>query len=113
MRQIAAAGQVLVSFVRPERGVDRVGIDVHDRLGAGGGVFAAAGPGMGGAGPFGLSSGTPVPVAVENFHALKNRQTADSPAGPSTSGRVNLLNWDGTGTPDGMFPPRHGKGAEE
>ncbi len=71
------------------------------------------GPGMGGAGPFGLSSGTPVPVAVENFHALKNRQTADSPAGPSTSGRVNLLNWDGNGTPDGMFPPRHGKGVEE
>src|SRR5690606_23841097 len=25
------------------------------------------GPGMGGAGPFGSSSGTPVPVAVENF----------------------------------------------
>lgn len=64
------------------------------------------GPGMGGAGPFGSSSGQPVPVAVENFHVLKNRQTADR---PSTPGRVNLLNWDGNGTPpDGLFPPKSG-----
>ncbi|MCD5347957.1 nitrate reductase subunit beta [Agromyces sp. S2-1-8] len=61
------------------------------------------GPGMGGAGPFGSSSGQPVPVAVENFHALKNRQTADR---PSTPGRVNLLNWDGNGSPQGLFPPK-------
>lgn len=61
------------------------------------------GPGMGGAGPFGSSSGEPVPVAVENFHALKNRQTADRPSSP---GRVNLLNWDGNGRPEGLFPPR-------
>lgn len=61
------------------------------------------GPGMGGAGPFGSSSGQQVPVAVENFHALKNRQTADR---PSTPGRVNLLNWDGNGSPDGLFPPK-------
>ncbi|MFB9309070.1 nitrate reductase beta subunit [Agromyces hippuratus] len=61
------------------------------------------GPGMGGAGPFGSSSGQQVPVAVENFHALKNRQTADR---PSTPGRVNLLNWDGNGTPGGLFPPK-------
>ncbi|MEU1971039.1 nitrate reductase subunit beta [Microbacterium sp. NPDC019599] len=60
------------------------------------------GPGMGGAGPLGLSSGPSVPVAVENFHVLADRQTADR---PSTPGRVNLLNWDGNGTPDGMFPP--------
>ena len=60
------------------------------------------GPGMGGAGPFGSSSGQPVPVAVENFHALKNRQTADQPSSP---GRVNLLNWDGNGSPAGLFPP--------
>jgi nitrate reductase beta subunit len=66
------------------------------------------GPGMGGAGPFGLSSGHPAPVAVENFHALANRQTADR---PSTPGRLNLLNWDGNGEPGGMFPPR--EGAEE
>src|SRR5690606_1794694 len=43
------------------------------------------GPGMGG--PFGAASGTQVPVAVENFHALSDRQTADQ---PSTGGRVNL-----------------------
>ncbi|SEB88239.1 respiratory nitrate reductase beta subunit [Paramicrobacterium humi] len=62
------------------------------------------GPGMGGAGPLGLSSGHgPQPVSVENFHVLKDRQTADR---PSTPGRVNLLNWDGNGTPTGMFPPK-------
>ncbi len=60
------------------------------------------GPGMGGAGPFGSSSGKPVPVAVENFHVLANRQTADR---PSTPGRVNLLNWDGNGAAEGLFPP--------
>ena len=63
------------------------------------------GPGMGGAGPLGESSGPPVPVAVENFHALSARQQADSPNGPSTPGRVNLLNWDGNGRPEGLFPP--------
>ncbi|QTX03860.1 nitrate reductase subunit beta [Agromyces archimandritae] len=61
------------------------------------------GPGMGGAGPFGQSSGPDVPVAVENFHALANRQRADR---PSTPGRVNLLNWDGNGSPSGLFPPK-------
>ncbi|NLG61163.1 MAG: nitrate reductase subunit beta, partial [Candidatus Cloacimonetes bacterium] len=60
------------------------------------------GPGMGGAGPFGSSSGPTVPVAVENFHSLAARQTADRPSSP---GRVNLLNWDGNGNPDGLFPP--------
>jgi nitrate reductase beta subunit len=64
------------------------------------------GPGMGGAGPFGTSSGESVPVAVENFQSLKNRQTSDR---PSTPGRVNLLNWDGNGTPEGLFPPEDGK----
>ncbi len=60
------------------------------------------GPGMGGAGPFGAASGRSVPVAVENFHALADRQTADR---PSTPGRMNLLNWDGNGRPEGLFPP--------
>ncbi|MDR2998277.1 MAG: nitrate reductase subunit beta, partial [Microbacterium sp.] len=66
------------------------------------------GPGMGGAtssGPFGAASGQAVPVAVENFHVLADRQTADR---PSSSGRVNLLNWDGNGHPDGLFPPDTG-----
>jgi nitrate reductase beta subunit len=61
------------------------------------------GPGMGGAGgPFGAASGHSVPVAVENVHALSDRQTADQ---PSTPGRINLLNWDGNGRPQGLFPP--------
>jgi nitrate reductase / nitrite oxidoreductase, beta subunit len=65
------------------------------------------GPGMGGSGPFGESSGSPVPIAVENFHMLQNRQTADSMAGPGDkAARVNLLNWDGKGAPTGLFPPR-------
>ena len=61
------------------------------------------GPGMGGSGPFGEGSGGPVPVAVETFQALKQRQTTE---GQLTSGasRVNLLNWDGQGAPAGMFP---------
>jgi nitrate reductase beta subunit len=73
------------------------------------------GPGMGGWGPFGESSGGTTPIAVENFHMLKDRQTADSPTAPSDPGRVNLLNWDGKGAPSGLFPPRRGaaRGAPE
>ncbi len=65
------------------------------------------GPGMGGGGPFGTASGVPTPVAVESFHALATRQTTDDPHAPSTAGRVNLLNWDGRGRPEGIFPPEH------
>jgi len=68
------------------------------------------GPGMGGWGPFGESSGGVTPLAVENFHMLKERQTADSPTSPADPGRVNLLNWDGKGRPSGLFPPRPGAG---
>jgi nitrate reductase / nitrite oxidoreductase, beta subunit len=58
-------------------------------------------------GPFGEASGRPSPVAVETFHALRQRQTSDvSVSGGELQGRVNLLNWDGKGTPDGMFPKR-------
>ncbi|MEU4381303.1 nitrate reductase subunit beta [Micromonospora echinofusca] len=70
------------------------------------------GPGMGGGGPygqgpFGESSGTPVPVQVETFHMLRDRQTADGFTDPGDEPRrVNLLNWDGKGTPRGLFPPR-------
>ena len=70
------------------------------------------GPGMGGGGPygqgpFGESSGTPAPIQVETFHMLRNRQNADSTAAPDDKqGRVNLLNWDGKGTPEGLFPPK-------
>ncbi|HEY5786198.1 MAG TPA: 4Fe-4S dicluster domain-containing protein, partial [Microlunatus sp.] len=60
---------------------------------------------MGESGPFGEASGRSTPVAVETFHALKQRQTSDSATSDETlRGRVNLLNWDGNGSPPGMFP---------
>jgi nitrate reductase beta subunit len=66
------------------------------------------GPGMYASGPFGEASGRPAPVAVETFNALKQRQTSDTAmsttASGSLTGRVNLLNWDGNGAPDGLFP---------
>jgi nitrate reductase beta subunit len=65
------------------------------------------GPGMYASGAFGEASGRGIPVAVETFHALRNRQTADQPVDPERPrARVNLLNWDGKGRPEGLFPPR-------
>lgn len=56
---------------------------------------------------FGEGSGYPTPVAVENFRMLQDRQTADTVAAPDDkASRVNLLSWDGRGTPEGLFPPR-------
>ena len=63
------------------------------------------GPGMYESGPFGETSGGPVPVAVETFHALKHRQTTEGMGANSENpSRVNLLNWDGRGVPAGIFP---------
>ena len=60
---------------------------------------------MGGSGPFGEGSGAPTPIAVENFQMLQSRQTADSLAGPDgKESRVNLLNWDGKGSPGRSLP---------
>ncbi|MFW6598024.1 nitrate reductase subunit beta [Propionibacteriaceae bacterium Y2011] len=68
------------------------------------------GPGMQDS-PFGEASGRPVPVAVETFQALKNRQTSEHASSDNQlAGRVNLLNWDGNGSPPGLFP---GEGPEE
>ena len=67
---------------------------------------------LGESGPFGEASGRPTPVAVENFHALKQRQTSDgATSDESLRGRVNLLNWDGNGAPEGLFPPGREPGA--
>ena len=67
------------------------------------------GPGMYESGPFGEASGAPVPVAVETFQALRERQTTqEMGVGSGHRSRVNLLNWDGKGTPDSMFEPRPG-----
>ena len=57
------------------------------------------GPGIYESGPFGEASGRPIPVAVENFHALKQRQTTEVLI-PVDAVRVNLLNWDGKGARD-------------
>ena len=63
------------------------------------------GPGMYESGPFGEASGGPVPVAVETFHALRQRQTGEAiAANAENPSRVNLLNWDGRGAPTGIFP---------
>ena len=49
---------------------------------------------------------TPAPISIENFHMLRDRQTADSVAAPDDKqARVNLLNWDGNGNEPGLFPP--------
>jgi nitrate reductase beta subunit len=38
---------------------------------------------------------------------LQDRQTSDSLAGPENKGvRLNLLNWDGKGSPPGLFPSK-------
>jgi nitrate reductase / nitrite oxidoreductase, beta subunit len=56
-------------------------------------------------GPFGEASGRPSPVAVETFQALQQRQTSELTASADQlRGRVNMLNWDGNGTPEGLFP---------
>ena len=67
------------------------------------------GPGMTGSGPFGEASGTPVPVSVETFHALRDRQTSDEVTDPGGPGaRINLLNWDGKGRPARTVPAAAG-----
>ena len=66
---------------------------------------------MGGSGPFGEGSGVPTPIAVENFQMLKDRQTSDtvveSEGRQYRQDRTNLLNWDGRGKPEGLFPKDH------
>src|SRR5205823_7352914 len=44
------------------------------------------GPGMYGSGPFGEASGRPVPVSVETFHALRQRQTSEGVVDPQQPG---------------------------
>ncbi|MDO5661328.1 MAG: nitrate reductase subunit beta [Brachybacterium sp.] len=66
------------------------------------------GPGMGGpSGMFGEDSGRggQMSLADENFRILAERQQADHVPRPER-GRINLLNWDGVGQPDGLFPSR-------
>ena len=62
---------------------------------------------------FGEGSGGLTPMAVENYELLRARQTSESfdelPGGGSKKGRVNLLNWDGNGRPEGLFPAKDGE----
>jgi nitrate reductase beta subunit len=45
----------------------------------------------------------PTPIAVENFQMLRDRQTADQGINPAARGaKINLLNWDGKGSPPGL-----------
>ncbi|QIK84708.1 nitrate reductase subunit beta [Sanguibacter sp. HDW7] len=74
-----------------------------DELDSGCSLDHDGGPGMGGP-RFGSSSGKPLRATVENFHILQERQTSDGMEEPRS--RVNLLTWDGKGTPPGMFPDR-------
>jgi hypothetical protein len=86
------------------KGGRRGGVFCRDRWS----LDSEGGPGMGGMGggvANGEATGQPQ-AAVENFHALRTRQSGDARA--DTSGRANLLNWDGNGRPAGLFPPRRG-----
>ena len=52
----------------------------------------AGGPGQFGQGPFGESSGRPIPVAIETFHGLKDRQTSEVLI-PLSAMTMNLKSW--------------------
>ena len=53
------------------------------------------GPGMYESGPFGEASGRPVPVAIETYTALKQRQQAEEAASQAAlANRAGMLNWD-------------------
>jgi len=68
-----------------------------------------SGPGMYESGALGEASGRPTPVAIETFQALRQRQSSEAAASDEAMhGRVNLLNWDGNGRPDGLFPKQDG-----
>jgi nitrate reductase beta subunit len=49
-------------------------------------------PGQFGQGPFGESSGRPIPVAIETFHGLKDRQTSEVLI-PLSAITMNLKSW--------------------
>ena len=87
--------------------------DAHNLEEIGCSLDVDGGPGMGQTGVFGEASGRPMPVAVENFQALRSRQMGEDPTGnEQLAGRVNLLNWDGNGSPDGLFPARNREDAD-
>ena len=56
----------------------------------------AGGPGQFGQGPFGESSGRPIPIAIETFHGLKDRQTSEVLI-PLSAITMNLKSWGNGG----------------
>ncbi|WP_067186740.1 nitrate reductase subunit beta [Microtetraspora niveoalba] len=92
----------VIPTAHPEQGPEMEELDTGCSLDYEGG------PGMGG--PFGEASGEPAPIAVETFHALRHRQESDALLTlEERRERVNLLNWDGKGLPEGLFPKRKRK----
>jgi nitrate reductase / nitrite oxidoreductase, beta subunit len=103
MYRLMAIAKYNERYVIPSAHVE----DAHNLEELGCSLDVDGGPGMGQMGGLGEASGRPVPVAQETFMALQARQTADDPTGNTQlAGRVNLLNWDGQGTPEGLFPNR-------
>jgi nitrate reductase beta subunit len=104
MYRLMAIAKYSERYVIPKAHVEQA----HDLEEMGCSLDFDGGPGMQDSAPFGEASGRPVPVAVETFNALRDRQTSDTLADNSTlRGRVNLLNWDGNGAPPGLFPEKH------
>ncbi|TYL45122.1 nitrate reductase subunit beta [Nocardioides sp. BGMRC 2183] len=103
MYRLMAIAKYEERYVIPKAHVEQA----HDLEEMGCSLDYDEGPGMYDSGPLGEASGRPAPVAVETFHALRQRQTSDeATTEESLRGRVNLLNWDGNGRPDGLFPKR-------
>ena len=103
MYRLMAIAKYADRYVIPTAHVERA----HELEEIGCSLDFDGGPGMYESGPFGEASGRPAPVAVETFNALKQRQTSEprsTTASGELRGRVNLLNWDGNGAPDGPLP---------
>ena len=64
------------------------------------------GPGMYESGSFGEACGRPVPVAVETFHALKQRQTSDGRPAPTTCAVGSTCSTGTATAPRGPVPAR-------
>ena len=103
MYRLMAIAKYEERYVIPKAHVEQA----HDLEEMGCSLDFDGGPGMQDTSPFGEASGRPVPVAVETFNALRDRQTSGGlEEGSGLRGRVNLLNWDGRGAPPGLFPDR-------
>ena len=69
------------------------------------------GPGMGGSGPFGEISGGAAPVAVENFHMLRQRQTSDTFVDPGDAHGGSTCSTGTARARQGPVPAARGRAA--